>query len=116
MHRCSTEIDFHGKEHPTIPPTVNDERLYEHARHVSSMIVGEQNTEISPRFLASEDFAFYQERIPGTFLLLGIRNEKFGSIHPAHNPYYIVDEDVLSVGAAIHATFAYIYLVNSTNQ
>lgn len=115
MHRCSAEIDFDGKEHPTIPPTINDKRLYEHARHVSSMIVGEQNTEISPRFLGSEDFAFYQEKLPGTFLLLGIRNEKFGSIHPAHNPYYTVDEDVLSVGAAIHAAFAYTYLVNLTN-
>ncbi|KAL8111898.1 IAA-amino acid hydrolase ILR1-like 6 [Apium graveolens] len=115
VHRCSAEIDFDGKEHPTIPPTINDERLYQHARHVSSMIVGDQNTEISPRFLGSEDFAFYQERVPGTFLLLGIRNEKFGSIHPAHNPYYTVDEDVLSVGAAIHAAFAYTYLVNSTN-
>ncbi|KAK1376529.1 IAA-amino acid hydrolase ILR1-like 1 [Heracleum sosnowskyi] len=112
VHRCSAEIDFDGKEHPTIPPTINDEGLYEHARRVSSMIVGEQNTEISPRFLGSEDFAFYQENIPGTFLLLGIRNERFGSIHSAHNPYYTVDEDVLSIGAAIHATFAYTYLLN----
>lgn len=115
VHRCSVEIDFEGKEHPTIPPTINDERLYEHAHHVSSMIVGEQNTEISRRFLGSEDFAFYQEKIPGTFLLLGMRNEKLGSIHSAHSPHYTVDEDVLPVGAAIHAAFAYTYLVNSTN-
>ena len=116
MHRCSVEIDFDGKEHPTIPPTINDERLYEHAFHVSSMVVGEENTRISRKYLGSEDFAFYQEKVPGLFLLLGIRNEKFGSIHTAHSPYYTVDEDVLSVGAAMHATFAYTYLVNSTNS
>nr|XP_017236055.1 PREDICTED: IAA-amino acid hydrolase ILR1-like 1 isoform X2 [Daucus carota subsp. sativus] len=116
VHRCSVEIDFDGKEHPTIPPTINDERLYEHAFHVSSMVVGEENTRISRKYLGSEDFAFYQEKVPGFFLLLGIRNEKFGSIHTAHSPYYTVDEDVLSVGAAMHATFAYTYLVNSTNS
>ncbi|KAK2985335.1 hypothetical protein RJ640_029479 [Escallonia rubra] len=114
VYRCTAEIDFFGREHPTLPPTVNDQRIYEHARHVSSLIVGEENTELAPSFMGSEDFAFYLEKVPGTFLFLGIRNEKTGAVHPPHSPYFAIDEDVLPIGAAIHATFATTYLSNST--
>ncbi|KAL3501248.1 hypothetical protein ACH5RR_035697 [Cinchona calisaya] len=110
--RCSAEIDFDGKEHPTLPPTVNDERIYEHVRRVSNVIVGEENTELATMFTGSEDFASYLEEIPGCFLLLGIRNEKIGAVYPPHSPHYTIDEDVLPIGAALHATFAYSYLRN----
>ncbi|KAH7856537.1 hypothetical protein Vadar_002581 [Vaccinium darrowii] len=113
VHRCSAEIDFYGREHPTLPPTVNDERIYEHVRQVSSMILGEENAKLAPSFMGSEDFSFYQEKVPGSFLLVGIRNEKAGSIYPVHSPYFTLDEDVLPTGAAIHAAFAYSYLLNS---
>ncbi|GFY88342.1 IAA-leucine resistant (ILR)-like 2 [Actinidia rufa] len=116
VHRCSAEIDFVGNEHPTIPPTVNDERIYRHVQEVTRMIVGEENTKLAPTFMGSEDFAFYQEKVPGSFLLLGVRNEETGSIHPAHSPYFSIDEDVLPTGAAIHAAFAYSYLLNLTRS
>ncbi|MED6155651.1 hypothetical protein PIB30_006825 [Stylosanthes scabra] len=106
VHRCSAEVVFNGDEHPTIPPTTNDERIYEVVRKMSSKIVGEENTKVAPVFTGSEDFAFYLEKVPGTFLLVGMRNEKSGSIYPAHSPYYVVDEAVLPIGAALHAAFA----------
>ncbi|XP_058192907.1 IAA-amino acid hydrolase ILR1-like 4 [Rhododendron vialii] len=112
VHRCSADIDFVGREHPTLPPTVNDERIYEHVRQVSIMILGEESAKLAPSFMGSEDFSFYQEKVPGSFLLLGIRNEKAGSIYPVHSPYFTLDEDVLPTGAAIHAAFAYSYLLN----
>ncbi|KAJ9172092.1 hypothetical protein P3X46_015375 [Hevea brasiliensis] len=116
VHRCSSEIDFTGNENPTIPPTINDAKIYEHARRVSIEQVGEENTQLAPTFMGSEDFAFYQEKVPGSFWLLGIRNEKLGCIHPPHSPYFTVDEDVFPIGAAIHAAFAYSYLSNSTTN
>lgn len=112
VHRCSADIDFIGREHPTLPPTVNDERIYEHVRQVSIMILGEESAILAPSFMGSEDFSFYQEKVPGSFLLLGIRNEKAGSVYPVHSPYFTLDEDVLPTGAAIHAAFAYSYLLN----
>lgn len=60
--------------------------------------------------MGSEDFAFYLEQVPGSFLLLGVRNDKIGAIYPPHSPYFTIDEDVLPIGAAIHATFAHSYL------
>ncbi|XVF02374.1 hypothetical protein REPUB_Repub04eG0169900 [Reevesia pubescens] len=116
VHRCSAKIDFSGKEHPTIPPTVNDENVYEHVMRVSREIVGEENTILAPTFMGSEDFAFYLDKVPGSFILLGIKNEKIGAIHPPHSPYFTIDEDVFPIGAAIHAAFAHSFLSNSTSS
>lgn len=109
VHRCYAEVEFYGNGHPTIPPTTNDVRIYELARQASSKIVGEENMRLAPTFTGSEDFAFYLEKVPGSFFLLGIRNDKSGSIYPAHSPYFFIDEDVLPIGAAVHAAFALSY-------
>ncbi|XP_044489601.1 IAA-amino acid hydrolase ILR1-like 2 [Mangifera indica] len=116
VHRCSAEVDFEGREHPTIPPTVNDEKIYEHVRRVSMELLGEEKVEVAPCFTGSEDFAFYLNEVPGSFLFLGIRNEEAGAIYPPHSPYFFVDEDVFPIGSAIHAAFAHSYLSNSTKN
>ncbi|GJT82085.1 IAA-amino acid hydrolase ILR1-like protein 1 [Tanacetum coccineum] len=115
VYRCSAVVDFEGNEHPTVSPTINDERIYDHVLKVSSMIVEKHNIELTPPFMGSEDFAFYLEKIPGTFAFLGMRNEKAGIIHSPHSPYYIVNEDVLPTGSALHAAFAYTYLLSTSN-
>ncbi|KAE8686896.1 IAA-amino acid hydrolase ILR1-like 1 [Hibiscus syriacus] len=112
VHRCSTVIDFSGKDNPTVPPTVNDENVYEHVMRVSREIVGEENTKLAPTFMGSEDFAFYLNKVPGSFLFLGIHNEKVGAVHPLHSPYFTIDEDVFPIGAAVHAAFALSFLSN----
>ncbi|XP_049404393.1 IAA-amino acid hydrolase ILR1-like 4 [Solanum stenotomum] len=116
VHRCTVEIDFDGRENPTLPPTINNEKIYEHARKVSKMIVGEENYKLAPSFMGSEDFSVFLEKVPGSLFFLGTKNEKIGAIYPPHNPNFFIDEDVLPIGAAIHATFAYTYLLNSTNK
>ncbi|KAK1316379.1 IAA-amino acid hydrolase ILR1-like 1 [Acorus calamus] len=114
VHRCSSKLDFFEEECALIPPTINDERIYNHAHKVSVEIVGEKNIHLAPAVMGSEDFAFYLDQVPGTLLLIGVRNETVGSVHPQHSPYFTVDEDVLPIGAAIHANFAYSYLINHT--
>ncbi|KAL0447102.1 UNVERIFIED_CONTAM: IAA-amino acid hydrolase ILR1-like 1 [Sesamum latifolium] len=93
VHRCSADIEFEGVDHPTLPPTINDERIYKHVEQVSRMVVGEEKTLVAPHFMGSEDFAVYLERIAGTFMLVGVRNEEVGSVYPPHSPYYTIDED-----------------------
>ncbi|KAJ8773790.1 hypothetical protein K2173_008253 [Erythroxylum novogranatense] len=114
VHRCTSEIDFEGREHPILPPTINDARIYEHARRTSVSIVGEENIEVPPIFMGSEDFAVYQDKVPGAFFFLGVGNERLGCTHPPHSPYFKIDEDAFPIGAAMHALFAHSYLSNST--
>lgn len=54
----------------------------------------------------SEDFAFYQEVIPGNFFFLGMRNETSGKLESPHSPYLTVNED------ALHASLALRYLID----
>ncbi|KAI3942369.1 hypothetical protein MKW92_020333 [Papaver armeniacum] len=112
VHRCTVEFEFFVEDYPMIPPTVNDHKVFEHARQVSIDILGEKNVYTAPCFMGSEDFAFYLDHIPGTLLLVGTRSEEAGSAHPPHSPHFAIDEDVLPIGAAIHAAFAHSYILS----
>ncbi|KAE8100715.1 hypothetical protein FH972_018582 [Carpinus fangiana] len=110
VYRCSATVDFFEKEYTIYPPTVNDEKMYEHVRKVAIDLVGPTNFRVVPPMMGAEDFSFYSEVVPAGFFYIGIRNETLGSIHTGHSPYFMIDEDVLPIGAAAHATIAERYL------
>ncbi|WOL19852.1 IAA-amino acid hydrolase ILR1-like 1 [Canna indica] len=115
VYRCAAEIEFLEASELPIPPTVNDKRIYEYVKQASKQVVGIENTLMAPQLMGSEDFSFFLEEVPGTMLLIGTRNERIGAVHPPHSPYFTIDEDVLPVGAAVHASFAHHYLLQSSN-
>ncbi|XP_059459289.1 IAA-amino acid hydrolase ILR1-like 5 isoform X2 [Corylus avellana] len=110
VHRCNAYIDMKEEDFPAYPAVVNDERLHLHVGRVGKLLFGPENVKVGSKVMAGEDFAFYQELIPGVMLSIGIRNEKLGSIHSPHSPYFFLDEDVLPVGAALLTALAEIYL------
>ncbi len=65
--------------------------------------------EAEPIF-GSEDFAFYLERVPGTYLLLGTRNVKKGIVEGNHSSRFDIDEDVLMTGTEILQTIVLDFL------
>ncbi|KAM4068587.1 hypothetical protein ACB094_12G024000 [Castanea mollissima] len=77
---------------------------------VGKLLLGPQNVKASKKMMVSEDFAYYQELIPGVMFGIGIVNEDLGSVHSLHSPYFFLDEDVLSIGSAFHTSLAEIYL------
>lgn len=60
--------------------------------------------------MPGEDFAFFGRKIPSTMMFIGIRNETVGSVHNLHSPNFKLDESVLPLGAAVHASLAMSYL------
>ncbi|KAK3230633.1 hypothetical protein Dsin_002514 [Dipteronia sinensis] len=110
VFRCSATVDFFEKEYTIYPPTVNDKHMYEHVRKVAIDLLGATNYKVVPPMMGAEDFSFYSEVVPAAFFYIGIRNESLGSIHTGHSPYFMIDEDVLPIGAAVHATIAERYL------
>lgn len=52
--------------------------------------------------MASEDFAFYQQKVPGMFTMLGTKNEEKGYIYPLHSCYFNFDEIVLLKGVEFY--------------
>ncbi|WCJ27568.1 IAA-amino acid hydrolase ILR1 [Euphorbia peplus] len=110
VHRCNAYINMEIEEYPPYPAVVNDERLNSHVQKIGSHLLGEDKVKEGSKVMAGEDFAFYQELIPGIMLSIGIRNEKIGSIHTPHSPHFFLDEDVLPIGAALLTALAESYL------
>ncbi|WRX31428.1 Peptidase M20 - like 10 [Theobroma cacao] len=111
VFRCSATVDFFEKEYTIYPPTVNDDRMYEHVKKVATDLLGPPNFRVVPPMMGAEDFSFYSQVVPAAFYYIGIRNETLGSVHTGHSPYFMIDEDVLPIGAAVHATIAERYLI-----
>ncbi|KAL5198250.1 hypothetical protein ABZP36_001762 [Zizania latifolia] len=110
VHRCAATVDFMEGRMP-YPATVNDKGMYGHARAVAEDVLGEDGFKVGVPFMGSEDFAFYAQRFPGAFFMIGVGNETtMKAVRPLHSPYFVIDEGVLPVGAALHAAVAMEYL------
>ncbi|MGG1658482.1 M20 metallopeptidase family protein [Brevibacillus sp. NRS-1366] len=75
------------------PPVVNDKAMSEYvATVVASHWGGEVLTHVEP-VMGGEDFSYYLERKPGSFIFVGMGGEK--SSFPHHHPRFDIDEDVI---------------------
>ncbi|KAL4386129.1 hypothetical protein GQ457_09G006070 [Hibiscus cannabinus] len=63
--------------------------------------------------MGSEDFAFYQEAIPGYFYLIGMQDESSPKLGAIHTPQFTINEDVLPYGAALQASLATTHLLKA---
>ncbi|CAD5334844.1 unnamed protein product [Arabidopsis thaliana] len=116
VHRCKADIDMHEDDHPMYPATVNDHKLHEFTEKVLKLLLGPEKVKPGNKVMAGEDFAFYQQKIPGYYLGIGIRNEEIGSVRSVHSPYFFLDENVLPIGSATFAALAEMYLHEHQNQ
>jgi hippurate hydrolase len=84
------------------PPVTNDGKLINRV----NAALGED----APRYLegvtlTTEDFAWYQQYIPGVFFFLGV-----GDTAELHSPKFVFDESVLAKGLATYEKLLYIKL------
>ncbi|XP_057519911.1 IAA-amino acid hydrolase ILR1-like 4 [Amaranthus tricolor] len=112
VQRCTATVDFFDEEN-FYPPTINDENLHAFFSRVAMDMLGSDNVKEAKPLTGSEDFAFYQEVIPGYFFFVGLKNESRGITGSEHNPKFMVNEDVLPFGASLHASLAVRYLIEN---
>ncbi|TVU39865.1 hypothetical protein EJB05_13308, partial [Eragrostis curvula] len=111
VNRCTATVDFLEEDLRPYPTTVNDERMYAHAKEVAEGMLGEANVRIAAQTMGGEDFAFYAQRAAGAMFLIGVGNETtMERVRPVHSPYFVLDENALPIGAAFHAAVATEYL------
>lgn len=91
-------------------PTVNDEQTTKLARKSLIKLVGEENIPHFDKVMGSEDFSAYVEKVPGTLMLLGCRNEEKGCCYSHHSNHFRIDEDALPIGVASYVQVALDYL------
>jgi amidohydrolase len=93
------------------PTIVNDPGLGELWRASAARVLGADNVIEHDRIMTGgDDAAFFQQKVPGVYWWLGIRNEEEGFVQPLHSPHFDFDEDVLAIGAAVQAQVAFDYL------
>jgi len=62
--------------------------------------------------MTGEDVSYFQQKIPGVHWWLGAANPAMGFIHPLHSVLFDFNEEVMSLGAAIHTQSAVDFLIN----
>lgn len=93
----------------TTPVVFNNPALVAASLPALRSVAGNQLVEAPPQMVA-EDFAFYQQRIPGFYFFLGVSNPEKGITAMWHTEYFDLDEQALLVGTRAMATVVADYL------
>lgn len=101
--RCDVDVRFPGTMYP---PTVNHGPAVDITRAVVTELLGADGLVPCPQTMGGEDFSFFAREVSACFAALGIGDRAKGTDVSLHNPAFRVDEDVLSIGAALHVGFA----------
>jgi amidohydrolase len=97
---------------PGVPVTFNDPELTAMMSPTLEKVYGKDKVSITGLVTGAEDFAFYQEKIPGFFFFIGGRPEDVPANEaiPNHSPYFYVDESALLPGMRAMSQLAVDYL------
>lgn len=99
-------IDFKNHFPPTINPPVETELVFATARRV---LGNEKVTHGTDPSMASEDFSYFLEKIPGCYFFIGNGLEQ-GAIHSAQ---YKFNDEIIPIAAEVMAQVAMDYLNHS---
>ena len=95
---ATAEVDFRF----LFAPTVNDPAQAEIAAGICTELVGADHVDRNPALImASEDFSYMLERVPGCYINIGNGSVEGGC--EVHNPAYDFNDDALPLGAAFFA-------------
>ncbi|WP_299985108.1 amidohydrolase [uncultured Pontibacter sp.] len=85
---------------PQTPVTYNDPTLTERMLPTLHTVAGRDKVVLAKAVTGAEDFAFYQEKIPGLFLFVGgmSKGKKPEEVAPHHTPDFFIDESGLKLG------------------
>jgi amidohydrolase len=105
MHGVEATLDFHN----CIPAVDNTRDTAENAGKAAHL-VEEVSSVISQgaSSLGAEDFAFYQQKVPGCMVRFGASLGARAGV--SHSGTFDFDEDVLAIGASWYATAAWLWL------
>ena len=104
---ASFELNYYGG----YPILINHPKATDLARSSVAKLFGKDAiVEIEKPVMGGEDFAYYLQKVPGSFLRLGIRNPKKHAVYPWHHPKFTVDEDAIKIGSALLAGIAFDFL------
>jgi amidohydrolase len=96
----------------TYPVTINDPALTERMLPTLRRVAGPDNVRLGPPVGVAEDFSFFQQKVPGEFVFLGVtpRGQDPTTAAQNHSPLFFADESALPVGVRVMTNLALDYL------
>jgi amidohydrolase len=96
----------------TYPVTINDPVLTERMLPTLRRVAGADNLRLGPLFGTAEDFSYFQQKVPGLFVFLGItpRDQDYTTVPQNHSPLFFADESALTVGVKMMTNLALDYM------
>lgn len=91
-------------------PVINDPATTSFAKEHAQKLLGRDKVRLFEPAMWAEDFAYYQEKVPGTFWFLGVKPDGISDIPGLHNSKFNPDEKALIIGSALMAHTAFEYL------
>lgn len=83
------------------PPLINDEHATSFASDAARALIGAESvTPFEPK-MWGEDFAYYAQKIPACFWMLGVRAPELDETPGLHNCKFVIDETALPIGTAL---------------
>lgn len=102
------EVEF--KRTIGYPCLVNHKGMTDLIKETAFPLLGEGNViEVAPT-MGVEDFAYFLQKVPGSFYKLGCGNKEKGIDKPIHNNQFNIDEDCIKIGLAVHVSTVLKYL------
>ncbi|NLY79523.1 MAG: amidohydrolase [Lysinibacillus sp.] len=93
------------------PALLNSEKETEIVREVLNNIGGLEVVE-SPPIMASEDFSYYLQHVPGVYFYTGSSTDDPNTQFPHHHPRFNIDERVMKNSAKAFHIIVYYYLIS----
>jgi amidohydrolase len=99
-------------DHDGYPVLVNDPALTQRMLPTLKAVAGSTHVVMLPLITASEDFAFFAQKVPGMYINIGITplDKDPATAPPNHSPLFYVDETGLPTGVRVMAQLAVDYL------
>jgi amidohydrolase len=97
---CELKIN-HGYPH-----LINDPKLTETLKETATVYLGNENIVNLDEWMAAEDFAYYSQKNPACFYMLGVGNVEKNIRSGLHTPTFDLDESALEIGGGLMAWLA----------
>jgi amidohydrolase len=98
------------------PTLVNHKEETEFIAKVAESVPGVESVNETPPIMGGEDFAFYLQKVKGSFFFTGARNPEWDEAYPHHHPKFDLDERALLIAAKVLGTATLQYMKNGVRE
>jgi amidohydrolase len=104
---CGCRYEFRYEK--GYPPVVNHPEETAFLTKWAPSVPGVERIEETEPFLIAEDFAYYLQKVKGTFFFTGAKSPEKREVYPHHHPKFDFDERAMRIAAKTLATLAIRY-------